>query len=296
MNKFNLFSEIYGCYFSVVENIIEQAESGLSIEEIENLVQYHGFYDSAFYLMPKIISKDWGFLEEDEDKIFYTNPNLSKINRPLSNLEKSWLKSILLDKRMLLFLSKTEINDLYSLFSDVEPLFKSSDFHIFDAVTDGDPYTDEYYIKHFKTILKACETNQPLKIKYATDKGKNFDNIVVPHKIIYSSRDDKFRVVGATAKSEKRYIAVTLNLSHMESVEVIEHSLPDDFDINSYVKPKVHPEPITISISTQRSALVRFMLQFASWENRQNMTKKTIVFTVNFTTVRMKKRSCLFVF
>jgi len=52
-----LFSEVYGCYFTVVSRILDQAQNGLTKAEIEQLVSSHGFYDSTFHLPLRLITK-----------------------------------------------------------------------------------------------------------------------------------------------------------------------------------------------------------------------------------------------
>ncbi len=274
MTNYNLFSEIYGCYFTVVNKIIEDAQTGMTLQEIETIVQSQAFYDSAFHLVPKIISDEWSFLERADDNKYYTKSNLNPTPRPLTNLEKSWLKAILSDRRISLFLSQDEITTLTSELKDVNPLFENKQFHYTDLATDGDPYNNKTYIEVFKTVLQACKNNQPLKIVYKSSKEKTFDNIIVPHKIVYSSKDDKFRLLGVSLHKNNQYHTVSLNLSRVLNVEEVPNTLPKNFDVSQHIKQTLHPEPITFAISTKRHALQRCMLQFASWEKETYYEKE----------------------
>ncbi len=274
MINYNLFSEIYGCYFTVVNKILEEAQTGMTMQEIETFVQNDAFYDSAFHLVPKLISEDWSFLEKQADNKYYTIENLNSVSRPLTNLEKSWLKAILLDKRISLFLSTEDIAKLNSELEGVLPLFEYNQFHYTDLATDGDPYNNTEYINNFKALLLGCKTNQPLKIVYESAKDKTFDNTIIPYKIIYSSKDDKFRLQGVSIHKNNQYHTVNLNLSRIVSVEVATYSLPNNFEVTKHIKQTLHPEPITLSISTKRHALQRCMLQFASWEKETEYDKE----------------------
>ncbi len=274
MTKFNLFSEIYGCYFSVVNSIIEKAQEGLTREEIENIVQTQGFYDSAFYLVPKLTSKEWSFLENIDGK-YYVNENLNILNRPLTNLEMAWLKAILSDKRIILFLSKEEIFALGDFLKDTEPLFHHSDFYYTDLSLDGDDYESELYQNNFKLILEACKINKTLAVDYVNSKGKTFTNVILPYKITYSSKDDKFRFIGLALQADDSYRQVTLNISRVLKVEILEKEFPLDIDIAKEIHNTLSTEPITISISTKRRALERCMLQFASWEKETEYDEKS---------------------
>ncbi len=274
MTNFNLFSEIYGCYFTVVNNILEKACGGMAREEIENTIQTEGFYDSAFHLVPKLISKEWSFLENIDGK-YYTNEKLNLINRPLTTLEIAWVKAILSDRRIALFLSKEEIASLNNTLKNTVPLFSHNDFHYTDLALDGDNYESELYQSIFKSILEACTTSKPLQISYENSKGKMFLNTVLPYKITYSSKDDKFRLLGLAVQGDNSFRQVTLNISRMLSVEILEKDLPSDLNMPEEIHNTLSPEPITLSISTKRRALERCMLQFASWEKETEYNEKT---------------------
>ncbi len=163
MTNYNFFSEIYGCYFTVVKKIIKEAQSGINKKEIDELINTCAFDDSAFYLAPKIFSNDWCILDKVGD-IFFTKANLSTKTRPLTNLEKAWLKSLILDKRFLLFVSEDELKKFNLALQDIEPLFNPKDFYIFDSASDGDPYYEDNYKKNFQTIFKSCQLKKIVKI------------------------------------------------------------------------------------------------------------------------------------
>ncbi len=280
MTNFNLFSEIYGCYFSVIEKLIKQAKDGMSKNEIENLIQSEAFYDSAFYLLPKIFSTDWAFVEEKPDNKFYTKENLNTLVRPLTNLEKSWLKAILLDAKIQLFISKEELNELNLLLENISPLFIPSDFYIFDSANDGDNFTDETYITNFKIVLDAIKKGKTVQILYDSSREKTLHKTVLPYKIIYSSRDDKFRLIGTLLQSGSRQRNVTLNFGRIISCEQTDYPL-DTLSIKKEITTKIHSEPITLCIYKKRSALERFMLEFAMWEKETEYDEENDVYICN---------------
>lgn len=78
---------------------------------------------------------------------------------PLTTIEKQWLKAISLDPRIKLF----DID--FQGLEDIQPLFTTEDYYIYDKYNDGDPFYDEEYIKRFRTILSALKDHQPLQIQ-----------------------------------------------------------------------------------------------------------------------------------
>lgn len=215
----HLFSEVYGCYFTVVRSILEQAEGGLTRTEIESMVQTDGFYDSAFHLLPKLFSGEWNLMEQRTDGKYYSKLISKDLTRPMTDLEKGWLKALLLDKRIYLFVNSEEAAALSEALKEVSPLFLQSDFHYYDSAVDGDPYGEERYISNFQKILKACENQSPLFILYESGKQNRTKRLVIPYKLNYSSRDDKFRLLGVTCQRDGQFKKTTLNLARILTVE-----------------------------------------------------------------------------
>lgn len=57
---------------------------------------------------------------------------------PLTGLQQRWLKSIIADRRISLFLSDSDLAWAGELLKDTEPLFDEEDFYYFDRFKDGD--------------------------------------------------------------------------------------------------------------------------------------------------------------
>lgn len=123
-----LFSEVYGCYFTIVSRILKQAEKGLIKPEIEQLVKNHGFYESTLHLLPLLFSGEWKLLRE-ENKTYYSKLS-ENTKRPLTTLEKAWLKALTADLRLKLFLDDETLCELEIALADIEPLFLPDDFHV----------------------------------------------------------------------------------------------------------------------------------------------------------------------
>lgn len=268
MNERELFSEIYGCYFAVVARVLEQARAGLSRPEIEKLVLDNAFYDSAFHLLPKLFSGEWDLLKPTANGIYHSKLQTHDARRPMTRLEKAWIKSLLQDKRIALFLSPDEWAFIEKEFEDVEPLFLPSDFHVFDGASDGDPYGNEQYQHIFRTILHACSTQTSLFIDYESGRRRRLTKHVRPYKICYSNRDDKFRVVGMLVQKGEHYRDITLNLGRIRAVQRPVTFLEEVSPVNAHLEIKEMAEPIVLQVSTKRNALERCMLQFASWEKQ----------------------------
>lgn len=292
----HLFSEVYGCYFTVVKRILEQTEGGLTRAEIESMVQTDGFYDSAFHLLPKLFSGEWNLMEQRTDGKYYSKLLSKDLTCPMTGLEKAWLKALLSDKRIHLFINPEESASLSDALKEVPPLFLPSDFHFYDSAADGDSYEEKRYIDNFRIILKACGNQTPLSILYESGKQNRTKRLVIPYKLNYSSRDDKFRLLGVACQRGGAVKKITLNLARILTVELSAESyskhqvvnsaknspeassnaltepsamkIPMPFPVYKFFRETQTKEPIVLEISKERNGLERCMLQFASWEKQ----------------------------
>ena len=262
-----LFSEVYGCYYTVVSRILGRATDGLTRVEIEDLVNAGGFHESAFHLLPSLFSGEWRLLDE-KDKRYYSRLD-GKAKRPLSMLEKSWLKSLTEDPRIKLFLDDKQLDELKVSLEGVAPLYQNDDFHTYGRHLDGDDFVSSEYASCFKTILQATKEHRPLLIGYESPSGTHTLQQYLPYKLSFSGRDDKFRLLCATYnKRHKKLQRMILNLARIKSVEVIDSSFDRYDELSALYKEALCAEPVVLEISTQRNALERCMLQFASFERQ----------------------------
>ncbi len=251
-----IFNEIYSAYYNTVAKIIAAVMDGHTDDKyLENIICQTAFGESVLTVLPSLKSEKWQLVRAD-----MTTPLKHKPTMPLTHIQKQWLKAISLDPRFRLFGVTLDGLD------DVEPLFTAEDYYIFDRYSDGDPFEDEGYIQRFRTILSAIQEKQPLKIHSVNRKGNTVSAIVMPQRLEYSEKDDKFRLISTGC----RY-GGTLNLARITACETI-------------FVPNVHSHPVTISakesvtlrVDDERNALERCLMHFAHFEKRvERLDKNT---------------------
>ena len=260
-----LFSEIYGCYYHVVAQILRRAHGGGGIGsgEISRIISKNAFSESGLHLLPKLLKGEWDLLAEEGErhcsKLEHANTSL-----PLTNLQKSWLKALLRDPRIRLFLDEEQLDRMQKYLANITPLFEHSDFHIFDAAADGDEYSDEAYIQHFRMILSAIKQKKPLLAQYESGKGGRVAVHFLAQKLLYSQKDDKFRAVGLRLTGS-RSKPVLLNLARIKDLAQSDQSAPQQLPPCANSESK---RTVRIAISDERNALERCMLQFASYDKQ----------------------------
>lgn len=244
--KIMIFSELYSTYYQTVAAILKAAiDHPVETTEMRHIVEEHAFGESMLHILPAIEEQRWQLITPDGKTPLQKEPSM-----PLTLLEKRWLKAIAHDPRIRLF--GDEIFD----FPDVEPLFLPEDILVFDHYADGDDYTDEAYIHHFRLILDAIKHQYPLKITLQNRRENPLVMSVLPHSLEYSEKDDKFRLIG----SSDRY-GSTINLGRIISCEKCQDSIK-----GKLTKKTERQRRVVFELVDQRKTLERVLLHFAHYE------------------------------
>ena len=149
-----IFNEIYGTYYKVVAEIIDEALNGsLNEKRLDAIVSARAFSESILIIPEALKNGTWPLIDNNMQTPIRHSPS-----RPLTLLQKRWLKSLLTDPRISLFAPSC------AGLEDIEPLLPSDRVVYFDAYTDGDPYGSPEYIGIFRTILKALHDGHRVEV------------------------------------------------------------------------------------------------------------------------------------
>ena len=243
-----IFNEIYSVYYNTVAKIITEILNGNARErDLEKIVSDNAFGESMLNILPALKSERWQIVKKD-----LSTPIKHKPTMPLTTVQKQWLKAISIDPRIRLF--DVEIKGI----KDVEPLFTPDDYVVYDKYCDGDPYGNEEYIAHFRTILKAMNNGKNIKIEMTNRKGKPVYARCVPERIEYSEKDDKFRLVTSGCSFVR-----TINIARITKCKIYR----GEIEINSNM-PETEYEQIILKVKEERNTLERCMLHFAHFEKK----------------------------
>lgn len=241
-----IFNEINNVYYLAISKIInELLKRSLTDREMIDIIKKIAFSESFIQIYQSIKEEKWQLITRDMETVI-KNP----IKPYLTELEKRWLKTIFLDRRIKLFCDEPP------KFFNIKPLYQEEDFYYFDIKKNGDNYNDEKYIKNFRKLLKGISEKKKLMIK-SLNRGKRITEIeVVPNKIEYSYKDDKFRFLGIKDGKEKIF-----NISN-----IIECELTGLYeDIEKEIIP-VEQRKIIVDLIDTREALERAMLHFSDFK------------------------------
>lgn len=241
-----LFHEIYGLYYKTMARIIDAAlEERLTAAELCRIAAETAFSETALTIESALKAGRWPLVNGDG----YT-PLISSPDRPMTLLERRWLKAIALDPRVGLF-GEFDFDD------DVAPLFRPEDIAVYDRFGDGDPYDSPKYREIFQTVLTALRERRSVEIVYFTQRGVERTIACNPYRLEYSAKDDKFRLITHGKGGGNK-----INLGRIESVRLRGEN---DGELR---EPSRKRNEYVLDLLDERNALERAMLHFADLEKR----------------------------
>ncbi|MBD5531311.1 MAG: WYL domain-containing protein [Lachnospiraceae bacterium] len=276
-----VFSEIYSCYYQVLRHLL-CSQDALTMQDIRRRICDEGFEESLLSIIPRLEDGTWNLFEKD-GKLYHSRLSSSFIT-PVSSLEKSYLKALLSDPRIGLFLEQDQLETLDKMLASVAPLWRPEQFYYFDRFADSDPYEDENYRHCFRTLLQAQKQKQYVDIDYTAPNGNRVHHHYIPARLEYSVKNDKFRILALKpcrpafdsdshheAKADGRMKLEILNVSRIQSVKLMPKTLSSPVDLDAMIQRSYYKEPLKLRIVNKRNALERAMLHFANYE--KNTTK-----------------------
>ena len=259
-----IFSELYSAYYNAVARVIDKILEGeRNPKELQRIVNKNAFGESGIAIFSAIKNEKWHLVSKDMETPVEHSPTM-----PLTLLEKRWLKAISLDPRVKLF--DVEFPDL----DDVEPLFTSDDYYVYDKYSDGDPFEDEEYIKKFRTVLQAMREGKQIKFEMENRNHAYTYVRCVPERLEYSEKDDKFRIITGGSR-----VVSTVNIAKMRFCSIY-HG--EEKLTKSLQRPTKY-STVTIKITDKRNALERVMMHFAHFEKQaERIDKETYLLKVKY--------------
>lgn len=258
-----LFLEIYSCYYQVMRHLLQQ-NVPLTLQDIQRQICAEGFGESLLSIIPKLEEGTWNLFKREGT--LYLSRLTSGFATPLSHLEKAYLKALLSDPRIRLFLSDEQCYSLNELLADTAPLWTPGQFRYYDRFADGDPFEDASYREHFRLLLQAQKESRYVEIEYQSPKGRRLHYYNVPARLEYSVKNDKFRLLALKNSKGNEMKLELLNIARIQHVRLTGRTLPSSTDLNALIRKSYYKEPVKLRIINRRNALERAMLHFANYE------------------------------
>lgn len=320
-NSSDIFSRFNSCYIQIYGTVLSRTNKPTERSEIQKYISEaiynYGFEDTyldvSFSEMLKIgmlheCYDQYGQLMMKEGKPLYESFLSHKdmpICRPLSHMERRWIRSIIEDQRLRLFLNDNEIQALRATLENDTPLYTPDEISIFDKYIDGDPYESATYVSSFRALLEVIQNGPAAcRVSYTTEKSDEINTqILVPIKLEYSERDNKFRLLAHEVKEEefirgRRLVERKKGLSiiRLSNIVHVEPMAEDDIlfashEWNAIEQGLLCKEPIVVRVSNTFNAIERFMIAVSPYrkESKYDAETDTCIVRIWYATIDEKE-------
>jgi len=215
-----IFDEIYGHYYATVAAILKASTTQkLTLRLISRIASEHMNYEAACEFTECFLNCDeWNLMSPG-----LKCPVRDIPYQPITKLERSWMKSLLMDPRIDLFdVDKRGLED-------VEPLWKPENICIYDARRDSDPWNDQGYIDRFKLLRRAIAKQCAVKIEWREPDNSILSAKCYPQQLEYSVYYNRFDLIAKvneyTLKLELRNIITCSQAEGEEQNDISEEVL-----------------------------------------------------------------------
>ncbi len=241
------------------------------------------------YSRPEYDKKMWKKKLSDSDrksefkKYYYqkykakTDTDLMYDVIPLTTWELKWLKSVLNDSKMELFISeqlKAKIEDIIP--DDIEKI-NINDVKYYDRYYSDDSDL-ELKPEIFRTLIQAVSENKSVDIHYNTKSGNMRKGTYNPLTIEFSKRDNVFRLFSQSVKNGKicvmnceRIISCSISGKHFDA-EQAQNSL-EKFNSKNQCS-------VVLEFKNVRNIPDRILSELSPWKKTCQYNKETGIYTL----------------
>jgi len=260
----------YGVVYDLLMEIEKRPDRTMTGEEISEFILQRGIYTPSF---EKSLMNKW----DDERENLYVLEEISKdvytVNiddpfpPPILDMEVVYLKNLLDDERIDIFLDNSTINKLKNLLKMYDN-FKIGQYIEIKGVAERN-YNCKKINKILFLILKSRKEKRPIIYTYVTNSNQIFkDNFMLPYKIEYSIRDDKFYLIYYSLEQGRMNKGIISRFYNMELGDFYEDY---DFILDTIpynVDRQKMKEPIVIEVTDRDNAVERAFHLLSCFEKR----------------------------
>lgn len=243
--------------------------------EILEFIRNEGIYDSSF---EKSLLNKW----EDDTENFNLLGETSKdmyisnmgtiVPPPILAMEKIYLRGILEDEKIGIFLDESTIQKLKQELKEYDNFLIGEHIEV-KGVADR-KYDCKGLSKALYLILNSKKEKRPIRYTYTTKGDQVFqDSLMIPYKIEYSIRDDKFYIIYYSLEQGRMNKGIISRFSKMELGDIY-----GDYDfilqnIPYEIERQRMKAPIVIEVRDRENAVDRAFHILSCFEKEAHYDK-----------------------
>jgi len=185
-------------------------------------------------------------------------------------IEKQWLKHIIKNPKIKLFLEDETIAKIENLLADTDDII-SGDTMVINRLCRQLDIIDEGLRHNFRLIAKAIAEDKGIEYSYITKNKTLLKNRrSIPFKLEYSMKEDQFYLISYSLDDNRPIKSLITGFRDIKLVELKDEQKISREDIEKSIEKKKASQPIVIKINNINNALERALFQFSCFEREVN--------------------------
>ncbi len=274
-----LFDEVKNRYFQLVGRLINEAIDGRRAAELVELIEAEEFeqkildkeqrpFTELVLNQARQASENFNLLQEREGKFYPILTTGARLPVPirLTKIEQAWLKALIAEPKLKLFLNPTLYAKLEVAFAMSETPFQSEYLEVTNLTELPEILDFEGYQQNIQLILEALLEEKAIRYSNRDRRGNLYqDQLALPINLEYSLLDERFRVSLYSLDEQRPVMA---NLWTMFAVKVVEQvpELDRETAQKLMVQQKYAAAPIVLEVFDQKGAMERCFMCFSGLE------------------------------
>lgn len=279
------FVQIKNKYYEVLVMLLgEIQKNGGRIKkwDLEKLLAKHRLYylseyDEIFIAKNRDEISQYTLICPDPlDEDYYINKYGEHFPFRASRMEKEWLKNILQDSLIDLFLKENTKKNLLAELTDIDADFFNRIEKYNNTYDESNNMLASFKIA-LNTIRKAIRKNCGVTYNYENNTNRYY---LKPLQIEYSIKHDRYYIIGANKENQ----SVKLRVSKISNLEVVnEDKKVGDNTISDFTKNRISTMPIVIYLKDERKGLERAAHLFSPFISKIKFLEKLNVYEISLT-------------
>ncbi len=272
----SLFNELHSKYYTLVNHILTSIpDEGISLSTLRKIVAQEGFLETPPILLPLLTAQDdegYHLLCEKENTYYSVLQN--KPMTFLTYTQKAWLKTLILDSKIQLFLDEDERYQLKKALRDIEPLFLPDTIHHVHQASLNKDFVNDAYVTLFRTISNCLHHSQHMKIAYMDEDDSLMTKNIAGYKLEYRITQDSFHLIGIVYTHEQITRILRINLSSIQEVTALKTYF-NPKEVEAAMQAYKCKEPLYFELSNARKGFDRVFMHLSNYERITEFNNET---------------------
>ncbi|NLM44146.1 MAG: WYL domain-containing protein [Clostridiales bacterium] len=258
----------YSLILELINTLYFGTNKTISPKEINDMVEKYGI-PSEFNLSQSLMNENEPYnlylLDKNPKGDYQLFINSSIPIQPY-RIEKQWLKHILRNPKIKLFLENETIEKIKNLLANMDDII-SQDTLVINRPCKQLEEVDDDLRHNFRLITKAIAEDKGIEYSYVTKNQILLENRKsIPFKLEYSMKEDWFYLISYSLDDNRPIKSLLSGFRDIKLIELKDKQKILKEDIEKSIEEKKVSQPIVIKIKNINNTLERALFQFSCFE------------------------------